>query len=41
MRLKEEAAWDAAKDSVLEYTNSDDEEREAEQEAYNYESDKE
>ena len=40
-KLKEEALWDAAKDSVLEYTNSDDEEREAEQEDYDYESDEE
>ena len=39
MKLKEEAVWDAAKESVLEYTNSDDEERAAEQEDYDYESD--
>ena len=38
-KLKEEALWGAAKESVLEYTNSDDEEREAEQEDYDYELD--
>ena len=37
--LKEEAVWDGANESVLEYTNSDDKAREAEQEDYNYELD--
>ena len=38
-KLREESLWNAAKDSVLEYTNSDDEECAAEQEDYEYESD--